>query len=133
MSMYAVNSNKRTEQYWDFEAETYDGPTNPGVYVTTDKGEAEDIGHKWQGHIIELTRKPTPVVVTQEEAKMLERAKSQTFRPSSLITSYSNDHGGWNLTSDIEDRLMRAYVNGWTVEPKRWNVKVPHVDVPPTT
>jgi hypothetical protein len=28
-----------------------------------------------------------------------------------------------------EDRLMRAYVNGWTVEkPKRWIVKVPHTD-----
>lgn len=116
MSMYAVNSNKCTEQYWDFEAENYDGMTNPGVYVTADKGEAEDIGHKWQGHIIELVEAPAKVVVSKAEAEILKQAKIADYPASWITESVYED----------EDRLMRAYVNGWVVEkPKRFNVKVP--------
>ena len=78
------------------------------------------------GRVIELGEKPTPEVVSQEEADMLEKAKhNPTLRPSFMITEYSNSHKGNILGNDLEDRLMRAYVIGWTVEkPKQYLVKV---------
>ncbi|WP_390410102.1 DUF1642 domain-containing protein [Lacticaseibacillus jixiensis] len=68
-------------------------------------------------------------MVSEEEAKMLKKAKDTTvWRPAAVISKYA-----YTAVKDsdqealLEDRLMRAYVNGWVVEqPKRWNVKVPH-------
>lgn len=55
------------------------------------------------------------VVVSAEEAEMLEQAKRNKY-PATLISNHTND----------EDRLMRAYVNGWTVEkPKRYLLPMP--------
>ena len=67
------------------------------------------------GHIVELVPAKPKVQVSQEEADMLERAKNPTNRPSFMITEYSNSHKGNMLGNDLEDRLMRAYVNGYTV------------------
>ncbi|RXT17759.1 hypothetical protein BVJ53_14145 [Lacticaseibacillus chiayiensis] len=81
------------------------------------------------GHMVELVEAPAKVVVSEEEDKMLKKAKNTTvWRPASVIERYAREHE--RQADDevlLEDRLMRAYVNGWTVEkPKRWNVKVPH-------
>jgi hypothetical protein len=52
------------------------------------------------------------------------------FEPGLVITNFVLNnpvHGESHF--ETEDRLMRAYVNDWTVEkPKRWNVKVPYAD-----
>ena len=80
-------------------------------------------------HIVELVPAKPKVQVSQEEADMLEKAKHPTLRPSYMITEYSNSHKGNILGNDLEDRLMSAYVNGYTVEnkeEKKYNVKVPH-------
>ena len=87
--------------------------------ITSAKSDAKTYG----GTVVELVDKPAPVVVSEEEAEMLELAK-QDSNPVSFIwgsdITIAYDHNQQN-------RLMRAYVNGWTVEkPKRWNVKVPH-------
>jgi len=66
-------------------------------------------------HIVELVPAKPKVKVSQEEADMLEKAKHPTLRPSFMITEYSNSHKGNILGNDLEDRLMRAYVNGYTV------------------
>ena len=81
-------------------------------------------------HIVELVPAKPKVKVSQEEADMLEKAKhNPTLWPSFMITEYSNSHKGNILGNDLEDRLMSAYVIGWTVaKPKRWNVKVPHAE-----
>ncbi|MCI1894177.1 MAG: DUF1642 domain-containing protein [Lactobacillus sp.] len=68
-------------------------------------------------------------VVSQEEAKMLEKAKNTTvWRPASVIDKYAYEHE--RQADDevlLEDRLMRAYVNGWTVEkPKRYVLPMPY-------
>ena len=69
------------------------------------------------GHIVEMVPAKPKVQVSQEEADMLEKAKhNPTLRPSFMITEYSNSHKGYILGNDLEDRLMCAYVNGWTVE-----------------
>lgn len=70
-------------------------------------------------HIVELVPAKPKVKVSQEEADMLEKAKHPTLRPSFMITEYSNSHKGNILGNDLEDRLMRAYVNGYTVEKEK--------------
>lgn len=81
------------------------------------------------GHIVEMVPAKPKVKVSQEEADVLETAKNPTTRPSFMITEYSNSHKGYILGNDLEDRLMSAYVIGWTVEkPKLFLVKVPHTD-----
>lgn len=121
MSLYIIEDDGcnvlTNECYFDntmVYARLYDEPSEP-------EHDVEEFG----GHVVTLTEEPEKIVVSEEEAEMLETAKNPTFRPSSVITSYSSCHGGWDLTSDLEDRLMRAYVNGYTVaKEKKYNVKV---------
>jgi hypothetical protein len=80
------------------------------------------------GHVVEMVPAKPKVKVSQEEAEMLEKAKhNPTLRPSFLITEYSNSHKGYILGNDLEDRLMCAYVIGWTVgeKPKRYVLPMP--------
>lgn len=87
----------------------YDEPSEP-------EGDVKEYG----GHVVKLVEAPEKIVVSEEEAEMLTEAKTATY-PAEYITRHSC------LKQGSEDRLMRAYVNGWAVEkPKRWNVKVPH-------
>lgn len=76
------------------------------------------------GHIVELVPAKPKVQVSQEEADMLEKAKHPTLRPSFMITEYSNSHIGNILGNDLEDRLMNAYVHGYTVKKKYLVYKV---------
>ena len=72
------------------------------------------------GKVIELVEKPAPVVVSEAEAEMLEGAKKQ-HNPAWYIGINVDGRPG------TEDRLMRAYVNGWTVEkPKRYVLPMPY-------
>lgn len=74
---------------------------------------------------VPLGEKSTPVVVSTEEAEMLDEAKT-AINPMHVLWMNELVHNG---DSEGQNRLMRAYVIGWTVEkPKRWNVKVPHVN-----
>lgn len=118
MSFYAVKNDKG--EWWDFEA--YDGfwgDDSCECAVTAYKESADSVIKERGGHVVELVEAPAKVVVSEAEAEMLEGVKR-----------------GWhsvrNLFEDVSvaqfDRLMRAYVNGWTVEkPKRYGVWVPHV------
>lgn len=89
---------------------------------------ANDRASVFGGHVVELTEAPEKVVVSQEEAEMLKQAKNTTvWRPASVIAKYAYEHE--RQADDevlLEDRLMRAYVNGWTVEkPKRYVLPMP--------
>lgn len=78
------------------------------------------------GQVIELVEKPAPVVVSAEVAEMLKRASKDVIFPASSIADYVA--GSYIEPRGVEDRLMHAYTNGWTVEkPKRYGVWVPHV------
>ncbi len=73
-------------------------------------------------------------MVSEEEASLLEKMADGTnfngergFEPGLVITNFVLNnpvHGESHF--DTEDRLMHAYVNGYTVEKKKYNVKVPH-------
>ena len=75
------------------------------------KNEAKDHG----GHVVTLVEEPEKVVLSKEQAKIIEDAKKYKY-PASWISTQSDD----------EELLMNAYVNGYTVaKEKKYRVKVP--------
>lgn len=72
---------------------------------------------KYGGHVVTFVEEPKKVVLTKEQAEIVERAHSGKF-PAASIAFYGDDD---------EEPLMNAYVNGYTVaKEKKYNVKVPH-------
>ena len=100
--------------------------------ATTSKQHADQLVKTYGGHVVELTEAPENVVVSEDEAEMLKKAKNTTvWRPASVIAGYAYEHEQQGDDEVLlEDRLMRAYVVGWTVEkPKRYLVRVPHANL----
>lgn len=70
------------------------------------------------GHVVELVEAPAKVVVSEADAEIL-RGLDKFHFPASEIARQSE-------TTRHQDRLMRAYVNGWTVEKqKRYVLPMP--------
>lgn len=117
--LYAV---KNDEGEWADPGYTF----GPGAWATSNKAEREAGAHAYGGHVVELIEKPNPEVVSKEEAKILDSAKTASY-PANYISMHAHSDPGANGTSYDELRLMRALVNGYTVtEVKKYNVKVPH-------
>jgi hypothetical protein len=68
----------------------------------------------YDGHVVTLIEEPKKVVLTKEEAKMLDKAKTASY-PANYISMNAHPDPGANGTSYEELRLMRALVNGYTV------------------
>lgn len=81
------------------------------------------------GHLVGLVPAKPKVPVSREEAEMLDGITNGTsVSPAEAIADYVSIHSLNKWVQD-EDRLIRAYVNGYTVvEPTKYNVKVPHVE-----
>ena len=78
---------------------------------------------KYDGRVVTLIEEPEKLVLTKEQAEIVENARDEDF-PATYISDSANlaDFGE-------EELLMKAYVNGYTVEKekeKKYNVKVPH-------
>lgn len=72
---------------------------------------------KHGGHVVTFVEEPKKVVITKEQAEIVEWAKMHRF-PASYIAQH---------TGYLEKQMMNAYVNGYTVaKEKKYNVKVPH-------
>jgi len=83
-----------------------------GAWVTPDKTEREEDVRRHGGHVVALIEEPEKVVLTKEQAEIVENARISDF-PGSYISSRL---------------LMNAYVNGYTVEnEKKYGVWVPHI------
>ena len=125
MSLFAVKNDKGEWLYSDEYNDWVDQLSLASFYDTFE--EANDDIECWElsnAYVVELTEKPAPVVVSEEEADMLRQAKG-SLNPA--LTIYA--HCKTIIGPRAENRLMRAYVNSWTVaKPKLFNVKVPHVD-----
>jgi hypothetical protein len=118
MSLYAIRNDEGLlmDDLGQFEHDR-------DVCAFHSKSDAKDWADNKRGHVVELTKKPAPIVVSAEEAEMLEQAKDD-YCAASVISAYSKEHIG----AMGQDRLMRAYVNGYTVaKDKKYNVKVPLV------
>ena len=126
MSLFVVKNDKGEWLSFDSSRESVWYTNNPTFFNDRSYAEAQAGPY---GHVVELVEAPAKIVVSEEEAEMLERTKSREEYPAKFIHRYvydSHNFSEWDYYREI--RLMRAYVNGWTVDkPKRWNVKVPLV------
>ena len=100
--LYAVKNDEG--KYWDF--------IDPGKFrelssvfgsTTNSKEQAELVADERGGHVVTLIEEPEKVVLTKEQAEIVERAHDSEY-PANYISS--------NL-------LMKAYVNGYTVEEEK--------------
>ena len=108
--LYAVKNDKG--KYWDFSCNSGWWSSKIAYPTTTiAKKQAELVADERGGHVVTLVEEPKKVVLTKEQAKLVEKARVSDF-PASYISSRL---------------LMNAYVNGYTVaKDKKYNVKVPH-------
>lgn len=114
--LYVVKNDEG--KYWDF--------IDPGKFrelssvfgsTTNSKEQAELVADERGGHIVTLIEESEKVVLTKEQAEIVEYAHGFDL-PATYISN--------NTGSDEEELLMEAYVNGWTVKrPQRWYVKTP--------
>lgn len=117
--MYAVKNDEG--KYWDFEDQDGFWELNT-MNLATIAGEevAECVARDRGGHVVTFVEEPEKVVITKEQAKIVEDANKYKF-PASYISMNTDDYDG------LEKLLMNAYVNGYTVaKEKKYNVKVPH-------
>lgn len=76
-----------------------------GIPLCRDKSAAERIAREENGHVVTLIEEPKKVVLTKEQAEIVENARYEDYP-----ASYISEHIG-----DEEELLMNAYVNGYTV------------------
>ena len=121
--LYAVKNDEG--EYWDFA----DSPSFWSLGIsncptTTSKGKAEKVAANHGGHVVTLIEEPEKVVLSKEQAEIVEKARVSdrvSDIPATYISARTNEHNG------EESLLMNAYVNGYTVaKEKEYNVKVPH-------
>lgn len=85
-----------------------------------DKPTAERAANAENGHVVTFVEEPEKVVLSKEQAKIVEKA-----RVSDIPATYISGLGA----NGEEELLMNAYVNGYTVaKEKKYNVKVPYAE-----
>lgn len=104
--LYAVKNDEG--KYWDFEDDNFWTLSNVLRPTTDEEKDAKDVVHDYGGHIVTFVEEPEKVVLTKEQAEIVEGANKSQF-PASHIS----DHTGNSLC--LEKLLMNAYVNGYTV------------------
>lgn len=101
--LYAVKNDEG--KYWDFEdRDDFWELTYASCPTTDNELDAKDVINDYGGHIVTLIEEPKKVVLTKEQAKIVDDAHSDEM-PACYISSKSDD----------EELLMNAYVNGYTV------------------
>lgn len=81
---------------------------------------AKEIAEDNNGQPVTLIEEPEKVVLTKEQAEIVEKAHTEESAIAFIF---------FNGESDEDELLMRAYVNGWTVEkPKRYVLPIPGTD-----
>lgn len=116
--LYAVKNKKGL--YLSFSADTLHRWREGQVDATTSQRIAHDLCTEHGGHVVTLIEEPKKVVLTKEQAEIVEEAYA--FRLPATYISENNVN-----SSCLEKLLMNAYVNGYTVaKEKKYNVKVPY-------
>lgn len=115
--LYAVKNDEGVWLSLDSSHESVWYTNNPTLFKDKSYAEAQSIGRK--AHVVELVEAPAKVVVTKEQAKIVEEAHEAMW-PAYEISLFGGEY---------EELLMKAYVNGYTVaNEKKYIVKVPHTD-----
>ena len=115
--LYAVKNDEG--KYWEFNDSGFWRLEISDFVTTPSRKQAGLVADEQGGHVVTLIEQPEKVVLTKEQAEMVENAHEATW-PAFEISWYDNDD---------EELLMNAYVNGYTMaKEKKYNVKVPHTD-----
>lgn len=114
--LYAVKN--RSGEFWDFSDSSgfwslaiSDFPTTPN------KKQAELAAKDHGGHVVTFVEEPKKVVLSKEQAQVVKEAHDD-IRPAKYITDHCGNSNG------LEELLMNAYVNGYTVKKKYLVYKV---------
>jgi len=112
--LYAVKNDEG--KYWEFNDSGFWRLEISDFVTTPSRKQAGLVADEQGGHVVTLIEQPEKVVLTKEQAEMVENAHEATW-PAFEISWYDNDD---------EELLMNAYVNGYTVaNEKKYNIKVP--------
>ena len=107
--LYAVKNDEGEWLSFDHESVWY--TNNPTFFKDKSYAEAQRMGRK--AHVVELVESPAKVVLTKEQAEIVERVHDMEY-PAYYISVISGKD---------EELLMSAYVNGYTVEKeKKYNL-----------
>ena len=118
--LYAVKNDEGEWLSFDSSHESVWYTNNPTFFKDRIYAEAQSIGRK--AHVVELVEAPAKVVLTEEQAEIVENANDYPY-PARYISDSAN-----LAASGEEYLLMNALVNGYTVaKEKKYNVKVPLV------
>lgn len=114
--LYAVKNDEG--KYWDFrDAGKFWKLSSVFSSTTNSKEQAKLVADEYGGHVVTLVEEPEKVVLTNEQAEIVEEAYESTW-PAYYITQHA-------FSSDDEELLMKAYVNGYTVaKEKRYLVEL---------
>ena len=111
--LYAVKNVEG--KYWDIGMPPWWSDKTGSVFKRIDL--ALMWAKKYDGRVVTLIEEPEKVVLSKEQAEIVENARDEEF-PATYISDSANYD---------EELLMKAYGNGYTVEKeKKYNVKVPH-------
>ncbi|AWN84212.1 DUF1642 domain-containing protein [Lacticaseibacillus paracasei] len=105
--LYAVKNDEG--EYWDFkDLDGFWGLYDASRPITVSKENANAAAHNYGAHVVTLVEKPKKVVLSEKQAEIVEKAHDSGY-PATEIFSGTDSGAG------EEDRLMNAYVNGYTV------------------
>ena len=118
--LYVVKNNEG--KYWDTGMPPWWSDKTGSVFKRIDL--ALRWAKKYDGRVVTLIEEPEKLVLSKEQAEIVENARDEEF-PATYISDSSD------VASIGEEKiLMKAYVNGYTVEnEKKYNVKVPHTSL----
>ena len=104
--LYAVKNGDG--KYFDCEYAQFLPLSESYCPVMVSEDNAKSIVHDYGGHVVTFVEEPKKVVLSKEEAKIVEDANKYKF-PASYISMNTDDCDG------LEQLLINAYVNGYTV------------------
>lgn len=115
--LYAVKNDEG--KYWDFGNSGFWRRDFPDCLTTSSRKKAGLLAFANDGYVVTFVEEPEKVVLTKEQAEIVERARNEEFPATYISDSDEED----------EELLMNAYINGYTVEKeKKYGVWVPHVN-----
>ncbi|OFM69081.1 hypothetical protein HMPREF3026_00040 [Lactobacillus sp. HMSC073D04] len=102
--LYAVKNDEG--KYWDFLNSDGFWPLDTSQCPTTTSKKWAELVANYGGHVVTFVEEPKKVVLTKEQAEIVDYAHG-FYLPASHISRNSGE--------DEEELLMNAYVNGYTV------------------
>jgi hypothetical protein len=116
--LYAVMNDEG--KYWNFaDRDGFFESDFASCSATDDERYTKNVVRDHGGHVVTFVEEPKKVVLSKEQAQIVEGANKSQFP-----ASYISDHTGSSYC--LEKLLMDAYANGYTVrKEKRYKVLTP--------